>query len=370
MTEAELENAATPAQAAKALVTMWRRRGRDTQWAGPQLEILAGREPAWLADAAQRVAAKVPLRRPADWAVGNHHHTELYRLAMGLVWMSGGAAPVDDGFVVEWAMVKWRRHRERTLADVLRPHLKYHEEESAAEALRADRHTTVLLPRVFAIVGFGTFLLHEYHWRDDLLALTESGELDRQLLLDACVGGLLRGGRATEPRGFWTLLEEAKPTDDELADRVHDWAALAGRSDPPVAGRAVEMLRTLLDAGRLDVGVLAEATQDVLSRPEKSLVRAQLKLVGEALRRTPQDAGELLPAVAVAFGHEDSVVQEQAWKLVARHLKTIDGPARAQLADALPQLAPDLREQAAAVLGEQPSTTTPADDFLPPVSSP
>ena len=210
---------------------------------------------------------------------------------------------------------------------------------SAAEAFRADPRTAVFLPRVFEFVGFGTFLLHPYHWRDDLLALTVTGELDRRTLLDLCVGGLLRGGRATEPRGFWTLLEEAKPTDDELADHVPDWTALAGRSDPPVAGRAIEVLRKLLDAGRLDAGVLAEATRDVLSRPEKSLVRAQLKLVGEALRRAPADAGELLPAVAVAFGHEaDGAAGHRLNEVVACGVATADRAQWPGVLDALPGL--------------------------------
>ena len=133
--------------------------------------------------------------------------------------------------------------------------------------------------------------------------------------------------------------EEAKPTDDELADHLPDWTALAGRSDPPVAGRAIEVLRKLLDAGRLDAGVLAEATRDVLSRPEKSLVRAQLKLVGEALRRAPADAGELLPAVAVAFGHEaDGAAGHRLNEVVACGVATADRAQWPGVLDALPGL--------------------------------
>ncbi|WP_157441271.1 DUF6493 family protein [Actinoplanes awajinensis] len=358
-----------PSEAAKALISLWRGQRGASQWAGPQLEAFAGRDCGWLADVGRRVAAAVPVRRPADWPFSGHANGELYRLARGLVWMAGAEPPVDDGFALEWALTKWRRHRERTLDDIVRTNPRSGEEESAAAALRADPYTSLLLPRVFGLVGFGTFLEHPWHWRADLIAVTLTGELDRAMLIERCVDGLIRGGRPIEPRGFWALLDDVAPTEDELAAHAPDWAALAGRADAPVAGRAVEMLRRLLDAGRLDTGLLAEASHAALSRPEKTLVRTHLKLVAEALRRAPQCAAELLPPVTAAFGHQDSAVQQQAWKLAARHLATIEPTVRAQLTEALPLLTPDLRDVAAAALGEQ-APAPGLEPQLPPVSAP
>ena len=100
MIAAALEKTTSAAQAAKILISAWRRR----EWTGPAVEVLHGRDPAWLADVARRLAAKVPLRRPADWPVGNLHSTDLYQAARALVFMSGHEAPADDAFVLEWAM--------------------------------------------------------------------------------------------------------------------------------------------------------------------------------------------------------------------------------------------------------------------------
>ncbi|SDT66850.1 DUF6493 family protein [Actinoplanes derwentensis] len=312
----------TSAEVTKALIALWRRQRNSSDWAGPQLDAFAGRDSGWLADAGRRVAAAVPVRRPVDWAFSGHTNGELYRLARGLLWMAGAVPETDDGFVLEWALTKWRRKPERTLTDITHPR-RTTAEESVAKAFRADPYTAEFLPRVFDITGFGTFLSHPWHWRAELIALSETGELPRAPLIDRCVDGLLRGGRVIETRGFQKLLDEVEPTEDELAERAHDWAGLAGHAEAPSAGRAVE-----------------------------------------SLRRTPGDSADLLPAVAIAFGYDDTTVQEQAWKLTARHLGTAGETVRTQLIEALPRLAPDLRERAAAALGAQPTAT---DSEPPPV---
>ncbi|WP_157752090.1 DUF6493 family protein [Actinoplanes derwentensis] len=353
----------TPAEAAKDLVTLWRRHRYWSGWAGRQLNAFTGRGPAWLADTGRRVAAAVPVRRPVDWRITGHDNATLYRVARELLWMAGAEPEAGDGYVLEWALSKQHREGELCLA----PHVRVHRstyQESMAQAFRTDPYTTAFLPRVFALAGFSTYLNDSEHWRAQLIALTETGEVARATLIDRCVEGLMSGGRVPEIRGFQKLLAEVDPTEDELAERAADWAGLAGRADAPTAGRALESLRRLRDAGRLDTGLLAETSYAVLSRPEKTLVRSHLKLLAEALRRTPEDAADLLPPIATAFGHTDTTVQEQAWKLVAQHLTAVGDAVRGELADALPGLTPDLRDRAAAVLGT-PATAT--ESQTPPI---
>ncbi|MEJ8646464.1 DUF6493 family protein [Streptomyces sp. MS1.HAVA.3] len=85
--------------------------------------------------------------------------------------------------------------------------------------------------------------------------------------------------------------------------------------------------------------------------PEKKLVRAQLVLLGKALRRDPDDRFALLPATAAAFGHADTALQERALKLVAAHLRPEDDDLRTGLAFEAEQLGPALRRTAAGLLG-------------------
>jgi hypothetical protein len=172
-------------------------------------------------------------------------------------------------------------------------------------------------------------------------------------------------------RCFRSLLESLRLTDDEIATRAADWARLAADAEAPTASAAMGFLRRMVDAERsVDGDLLADASRDILARPEKALVRTHLALLGRALDQDGYPPSELLPAVAVAFGHEDGAVQEQAWKIVARHLATVDAAARARILEAVPALTPDLRDKVTADLGVAEPADEPYRETLPPISSP
>ncbi len=111
----------------------------------------------------------------------------------------------------------------------------------------------------------------------------------------------------------------------------------------------------------------------MLFRQEKKLVRAQLTLLGKALRRDPATADELLVAVAEAFGHEAVDVQERALKLVARYLPRTTVPeTRERLASAAEPLGPLHRETVTALFGDlvEPEPAEAYEEFLPPAPEP
>lgn len=129
------------------------------------------------------------------------------------------------------------------------------------------------------------------------------------------------------------------------------------------------MLGSLALDGELTPRRLAEMSDAVLFRSEKKLVRAQLVLLGKVLARDASAAAEVLPALAFAFGHADTEVQERALKLVERHLKKVDSPeVRAELAAAADQLIPALRARAVETLGAAPATAAAVvhEEVLPP----
>ncbi|MFI5842178.1 DUF6493 family protein [Catenuloplanes sp. NPDC051500] len=312
------------------------------------MSVLADRDPAWLGDLAHRLAASLRVPQAGRLYV-DRENSDLFALVQELVRASGTAAPDGEAYAAAWGRSVWRYPREvaRELAE-----------------LRSDPHTPVLIPRLLELTGFGV-QLDQNDWGGEIAALAESGHLDRGVLLDRAAGRLLTGGRPAEMRGFWTFLDALAPTEDELAAMTADWVRLTASADSPVAVRAQAILQRLSEAGRLDTGALAEASRDVLLRPEKVLVRAQLKMLAAALRRTPADAAELLPVIAVAFGHEDSALQQAAWKLVAPHVPPAGDPLRAELAEAATLLTPDLAARTGLI-----AAAASVVDALPPVSSP
>ncbi|MEU1301708.1 DUF7825 domain-containing protein [Streptomyces shenzhenensis] len=322
----------------------------DLRWrqAAPELLLraLEGRESAWLGDVAHRLA-----QRPTSARVP-------YALMSGLVRRSGCAVPVTDAYVIAWIQHVSGHGRRGSLVDRLRA-------EPDLVRLVAGFFGLMDLSEVRWMLGEDTG-----SWQYALAELTRQGFLDRATVVDACVARLLRGGGPTDHRVFLPLLVRLGLTRAEERARIADWTALARDGASPVAGHAQAVLSALALDGELTHRRLAEASEGVLFRGEKKLVRAQLVLLGKVLSRRPDATAELLPAVALAFGHEDAQVQERALKLVERHAKRLDAALKSELAPATEQLTPGLRARAAGALGLAVAAPMAYEEVLPPAPEP
>lgn len=310
------------------------------------LRILGDRDPKWLGDLTHRLA-----RRPESAGVP-------YELMAGLVRLSGCPVPTTDAYVRGWL-----GHVAGT----------WQGEGTVLDRLRQEPHLPRLVAALFEtedVGGFFGWLAGDgpNSWYGALTRLADEGTLDRVALVDACVARLLRGGSAADQRAFLRLLKELSLTPGEQRERTADWLALASDAPSPVASHAQAVLGALALAGGLTPRQVAEMSDAVLFRPERKLVRAQLVLLGKILARDPSGAETLLPALAQAFGHEDSDVQERALKLAARHLKkAVSADVRAELVSAADQLIPALRVRAVSALGAAPAVPEPPayEEVLP-----
>ncbi|MBG0856974.1 hypothetical protein I2W78_35275 [Streptomyces spinoverrucosus] len=327
----------------------------DLRWSqvspGVLLHVLGDRETDWLADVTHRLA-----QRPVTAWVP-------YELMAGLVRLSGCPVPTTDAYVQGWV-------------DHL--HGSWQRGGTLLDRLRQDPHLRELVAALFETADIGSRLQWPNHdgpdsWTGALAQLTVEGALDRGATVDACVARLLRGGPVADQRVFLRLLKSLALTRNEERERTADWLALASDATSTVASYAQSVLGALALDGELESRQLAEMSDAVLFRTEKKLVRAQLVLLGKVLTRDPSAAGELLPSVAQAFGHEDAEVQERALKLVERHAKKLDPvEARADLAMAAEQLIPGLRARAVRTLGTAPADPEPTgyEELLPPAPRP
>lgn len=315
------------------------------------LEVLADRDPAWLADLAQRLAAR---------SVDSEAE---YRLVLELVRRADCPLPTSDGIVRGWAeritSARWQHQQRQPLAGLL----------------RAEPHLDVLarhlldMPELPVTVSWTSASEPDDHWPSALTALAAEGLLDRGMVLDRCVNRLLRGGKTADLRFCLLLLRGLQPTAQEETERVADWIAMAADGPSTVAGHAQEVLARLDGRGELSAHQLADVSGPVLFRTEKKLVRAQLVLLGKVLRRDASAAEQLLPVVAEAFGHPDIAIQERALKIAARHLPAAPPAVREELAYSAAQLGPVHRTLATAVFGELLDDGTADDayeEILPP----
>ncbi|MEV0739016.1 DUF6493 family protein [Streptomyces sp. NPDC050549] len=323
----------------------------DMRWsqssAALLIHILGDRDASWLADVTHRLAG-----RPASAGVS-------YELMAGLVRLSGCPVPTTETYVQTWVSHTGQLWQ---LGDTL------------FERLRKDPHLTELMAALFEtndVAGPMEWSSRESvdGWVDAIARLTVEGALDRKRTVDACVARLLRGGSTLDHRAFLRVLKGLALTREEEREHTADWLALASDAVPTVASHAQGVLGSLALDGELAPRRLAEMSEAVLFRSEKKLVRAQLVLLGKVLARDASAAAEVLPALAFAFGHTDTEVQERALKLVERHLKKVDSPeVRAELAAAADQLVPSLRSRAVETLGAAPVTAAAAvhEEVLPP----
>ncbi|MEV7870749.1 DUF6493 family protein [Streptomyces sp. NPDC088124] len=307
------------------------------------IEVLADRDPRWLGDVAHRLADR------ASTAALD------YRLITELVRLAGCQVPTTDGYVHGWAAA-----------------LPSHGE--LLPALRADPDVRIMVPRLFETAELSGPLAWQndpdeaHHWPSVLAVLADEGVVERRVLVDATVARLLRGGRPGALTFFLRLLRRLTLTAEEERDRTADWTGMAADGPVAVAGHAQEVLGRLALSGALPVRSLADLSASMLFRPEKKLVRAQLVLLGKVLRADAGAAGELLPVVAEAFGHEDTDVQERALKLVARHLPALDADRRPEVAGAAALLSPVHHSRAGEIFGDIPSAgAAPYVEILPPV---
>ncbi|MFD3376954.1 MULTISPECIES: DUF6493 family protein [unclassified Streptomyces] len=326
----------------------------DLRWSqaspGVLLHVLGDRERDWLGDVVHRLAERPPLAQVP------------YELMSGLVRLAGCPVPTTETYVVGWIEQVgslWQRG------------------DTILQRLRQDPYTAELVAAVFGIADIGSRLDWLFgdgpdSWFSAIAQLTRESALDRKDTVDACVARLLRGGVPSDCRVFLRLLTALELTRDEERERTADWLALASDAVSTVASHAQSVLGSLALDGELTPRQLAEMSGGVLFRPEKKLVRAQLVLLGKALRRDPSSAAELLPAVAQAFGHEDTDVQERALKLVERHLDAAAPKVRCEVADAAEELSPGLRLRATETLGLKGADRVqePYVELLPPAPEP
>ncbi|MFC4061019.1 DUF6493 family protein [Planomonospora corallina] len=279
------------------------------------VRVAAARPAAWQAEVAHRLAGRI--RRASDPVVP---------LALALLRASGCEPPEHDPLVVAWL--------------------------SAAPA-DDDPLTGSLLPRIFEAEGAGRALREERlspsptRWLSLFQRLLSRGRISRKEVLDGCLSRFLRGGDALDLRFFVRLHELVGPTSAEAAERAPDYLRLLPAAPGPVAELALAQVRR---TGPHDAADAAEAIGALTFRAEAKLARAGLRWLEEEVRRAPELAGELAPALATAFAHASYEVKGRAAQIALRRAAAF-GACPEPITEAVPLLPAALGARVAAVFG-------------------
>ncbi|WP_127500596.1 DUF6493 family protein [Actinoplanes solisilvae] len=330
----------TAPSAAKATALLSRRDMREKWGRLPMahiVRVVRARDLPWLGDLALRLAGK--LRVNDSWSRG-------WLLVATLLTESGTPAPPIEGVVRGWL-------REFGLRNSV----------PLIDQLRDSPHLDVLLPALFEIDGIGSeldmstwdFATQRYVDRlafpEAVARLVTEGRLDRKTILTATVDRLVRDDRPVALRPFTALHDELAPDLDELTGHALDYAGLLPGSPSPVAGLAQRALRTVDDAGRLELDTLLDTSRATLVRKEKTLVKTQLSWLDKVARRETDRTGEVLETIAAAFDHPALDLQDRALTIIERQSARLDADALARLREAAAVLGGDLPARAAKTFG-------------------
>jgi len=308
--------------------------------------VLADRRPAWLADFMDR-----HLRLRGEVPLG----IDAWPLARMLVRL--GAIPRPD--VAQYATLMPRSIRWTE------PDYGIWRQHSAQELVEAILGDPGLLEdevwRLFTVPDAGYAAQKTGDpWAEAVAQLSADAHLERDRLLDACVGAFRRDFNPNRVSWYAEVLEQLEPTEAEVTARASAYLGLLAASSKVAITVGQQGLTRILAAGHLDTAQLLAASGPALLFRQKSIAIAQLKLIEKAARMAPESTADAAAAAAVAFGHERQDIQEAALTLI-RKLGVPDGQPLALIGRHAADLSPALTAEAAALglLGE-PGTPAPA----------
>ncbi|MGV9409682.1 hypothetical protein ACWDOP_07180 [Nocardia sp. NPDC003693] len=300
-----------------------------TRHVGTRPELLlacleaGGRDNDWRADLAARLAAG----REDGW-----RGLPYFPLIVHLVRTSGAPVPTTDAFVSAWVA--------RSDRDQLPPRWREHQlsaEPRLIDRLRSDPFLPVLARRLVEVNDL--YLMSDpdrpaESWPHVLNTFSREGIVDREELHTCALNALLRAdGRTTDTASRLSVLAGLAAEPAECASRADTYSRLLVESHSTVAGHAQGVLIALHGAGLYSSADAVALSGEVLSRPEKKLVRAQLSWLERIVRAEPEHISAAVRLWAeLAAAIDDATLRTRAEKLVTRYLPKADNDTRMDLA--------------------------------------
>ncbi|KQR11742.1 DUF6493 family protein [Cellulomonas sp. Leaf334] len=183
--------------------------------------------------------------------------------------------------------------------------------------LRADPELlSTTIWRIFEVEGGGEVSLaaidkytsEDVSWATTVRVLIDSGDLDRDRVLDGCLAALDRDFGAFRAGWFSRLWVALTPSDDEAAVRQGALRSLLRSDVKPTVTLAVKELTRLATAGTLDADPTARALSAAVVSPVKGTAVAAVAL----LTRLHARGADVVPAASAALTHPHADVQRAA----------------------------------------------------------
>jgi hypothetical protein len=185
-----------------------------------------------------------------------------------------------------------------------------------------------------------------FSWSVTLRALAAEGKLDRQRLLAASLGSLLKNTEARNTAWFSKFHELLEPTLGERHSLLASYLQLLSHPVPGVVGMALSALGVLEKAQKLDVTGFLDVAAAVFQVQPKTQPLAVVKLLGRITARQKGHAAKIAQVLLSGLSHPVPQVQQAIVDLLIQLGNEPADVIASQLPSLLDALAPSVQEQA------------------------
>ncbi len=209
--------------------------------------------------------------------------------------------------------------------------------------------------KIFSIEGGGQFSLaanEKYNfgttatsWTKALVALSDSGEVSRERLLDSSLDALDQDFAQFRAGWFSRFHEALSPTPEERAERTNRYLHLLGSRIPPTATFALKALSIVNKKEGLPVARYMDHVLPAIEARTKSTVMLALRILESLAKNNPNQANELAGIAASGLIHESTDVQKKVLDIIDKYGIASDEEISRTVALNAQNIAPSLQKR-------------------------
>ncbi len=196
-------------------------------------------------------------------------------------------------------------------------------------------------------------------WVLTFRTLVERGRLDRERLIDDLLKVFNYGYPESDTRWFVKLLQEIKPTVEEIKGREKSIYPCLENSYSTVSTAALDLLQTLDKKGMLDDAQFIEHCKPVLYDKSKPKILKAIAILERIAARTPALRERNAELLLKTLEHEAAEVQSAALNTLQKYPDMLSDFVREEIDRTAPLLAPSARLLVPGSVQDAPNKNVP-----------
>ncbi len=195
----------------------------------------------------------------------------------------------------------------------------------------------------FSLSAQGKYFHSGDNWTPVLYRLSEEGKISRKRLLEESLNALDRGFIQFRSSWFSNFHDSLKPTIEEQIELTPKYLRLLGSPIAPTVAFAVNNLKIVDKANKLDPGDLIKSINPCMVAKQKAVCLTALGLLENAVKKDSNLAKEATLLAAEGLLHESPEVQAKVVDFISKHGCKNDSELRNKIIDCFETVSPSVK---------------------------